>query len=182
MGISDKPGAQGRHPPGTPGRIRTSDQELRRLLLCPLSYGGPSPPRCGTRPSGLLRGAGEGNRTLTASLEGWSSTIELHPPDRPILTRTGDRGTVALISRVSRHTYPRRPHRRHHSGPSIHHRRGRPRSGRERPSDAIIPVQRPYLRLRSAPTSLAHEKPGASGYRAERRPARRRTAGRAGRI
>ena len=25
---------------GTPGRIRTSDQELRRLLLCPLSYGG----------------------------------------------------------------------------------------------------------------------------------------------
>ena len=24
-------------------------------------------------------GAGEGNRTLTASLEGWSSTIELHP-------------------------------------------------------------------------------------------------------
>ena len=24
-------------------------------------------------------GAGEGNRTLTASLEGWNSTIELHP-------------------------------------------------------------------------------------------------------
>ena len=24
-------------------------------------------------------GAGEGNRTLMASLEGWSSTIELHP-------------------------------------------------------------------------------------------------------
>lgn len=24
-------------------------------------------------------GAGEGNRTLTTSLEGWSSTIELHP-------------------------------------------------------------------------------------------------------
>ena len=26
-----------------PGRIRTSDQELRRLLLCPLSYGGSTP-------------------------------------------------------------------------------------------------------------------------------------------
>ena len=25
------------------------------------------------------RGAGDGNRTRTASLEGWSSTIELHP-------------------------------------------------------------------------------------------------------
>jgi hypothetical protein len=24
-------------------------------------------------------GAGEGNRTLTASLEGWNSTVELHP-------------------------------------------------------------------------------------------------------
>ena len=24
-------------------------------------------------------GAGEGNRTLATSLEGWSSTIELHP-------------------------------------------------------------------------------------------------------
>ena len=27
----------------------------------------------------LFGGAGEGNRTLTTSLEGWSSTIELHP-------------------------------------------------------------------------------------------------------
>src|SRR5665213_232588 len=26
-------------------------------------------------------GAGDGNRTHVASLEGWSSTIELHPPD-----------------------------------------------------------------------------------------------------
>ena len=28
-------------------------------------------------------GAGEGDRTLTASLEGWSSTIELHPHSIP---------------------------------------------------------------------------------------------------
>ena len=27
-------------------------------------------------------GAGDGNRTHIASLEGWSSTIELHPPER----------------------------------------------------------------------------------------------------
>ena len=27
----------------------------------------------------FLHGAGEGNRTLTTSLEGWSSTTELHP-------------------------------------------------------------------------------------------------------
>src|SRR5690606_2168327 len=30
--------------------------------------------------------AGEGNRTLTASLEGWSSTIELHPQQASILS------------------------------------------------------------------------------------------------
>lgn len=29
-----------------------------------------------------IQGAGEGNRTLTTSLEGWSSTIELHPRNR----------------------------------------------------------------------------------------------------
>ena len=28
-----------------------------------------------------LSGAGEGNRTLVVSLEGFCSTIELHPPD-----------------------------------------------------------------------------------------------------
>ena len=53
--------------PGAPGGIRTPGQELRRLLLCPLSYGGAQ-----------FR-AGEGNRTLVASLEGWSSASELHP-------------------------------------------------------------------------------------------------------
>lgn len=26
-------------------------------------------------------GAGDGNRTRTASLEGWNSTVELHPQD-----------------------------------------------------------------------------------------------------
>ena len=33
---------------------------------------------------GIDVGAGDGNRTHVASLEGWSSTIELHPqPGRP---------------------------------------------------------------------------------------------------
>jgi hypothetical protein len=31
-------------------------------------------------------GAGEGNRTLMASLEGWNSTIELHPHRAPIIS------------------------------------------------------------------------------------------------
>jgi hypothetical protein len=31
-------------------------------------------------------GAGEGNRTLIASLEGWNSTIELHPLKNQMLT------------------------------------------------------------------------------------------------
>jgi hypothetical protein len=35
--------------------------------------------RCDLRKQGLTRRAGEGNRTPVTSLEGWSSTIELHP-------------------------------------------------------------------------------------------------------
>ena len=34
-----------------------------------------------------LSGAGEGNRTLVVSLEGFCSTIELHPPDEYLLFR-----------------------------------------------------------------------------------------------
>src|ERR1700676_2859840 len=33
------------------------------------------------------RGAGDGNRTRMTSLEGWSSTIELHPRDPPTFAR-----------------------------------------------------------------------------------------------
>ena len=50
-----------------PGGIRTPDRRLRRPLLYPAE---------------LLEhkyGAGDGNRTHATSLEGWSSTIELHP-------------------------------------------------------------------------------------------------------
>jgi hypothetical protein len=42
---------------------------IRSPLLCPLSYGRIPPERR----------AGEGNRTPITSLEGWGSTVELHP-------------------------------------------------------------------------------------------------------
>ena len=67
-------------PRSAPGGIRTPDQELRRLLLCPLSYRGKGPHTRHPVLSASACRAGEGNRTLTTSLEGWGSTIELHPP------------------------------------------------------------------------------------------------------
>src|SRR6266702_2784618 len=36
-----------------------------------------------SEPTGSAAGAGDGNRTHVASLEGWCSTIELHPPGTP---------------------------------------------------------------------------------------------------
>src|SRR5579885_256697 len=44
-------------------------------------------------------GAGDGNRTHVASLEGWSSTIELHPPI--------GRGRASLADPSPRSTAPR---------------------------------------------------------------------------
>ena len=48
-----------------PGGIRTLDPRLRRPLLYPAEL--------------RTHKAGDGNRTHVISLEGWSSTIELHP-------------------------------------------------------------------------------------------------------
>ena len=48
-----------------PGGIRTPDPRLRRPLLYPTEL--------------QTRKAGDGNRTHVSSLEGWCSTIELHP-------------------------------------------------------------------------------------------------------
>ena len=59
---------------GTPEGTRTPGLLLRRQLLYPtelLAHISGTP--------ALLAGAGEGNRTLVSSLEGWCSTIELHP-------------------------------------------------------------------------------------------------------
>ena len=52
---------------GTPGGTRTPDLLLRRQLLYPAEL------------LAHLSGAGDGNRTRVSSLEGWCSTIELHP-------------------------------------------------------------------------------------------------------
>ena len=60
---------------GTPRGIRTPDLLLRRQLLYPAEL--LAHMRC-TR----LYGAGDGNRTHVSSLEGWCSTIELHPHGR----------------------------------------------------------------------------------------------------
>ena len=51
---------------GVPGGIRTPGPLLRRQLLYPTELQ-------------AHIGAGDGNRTHAASLEGWNSTIELHP-------------------------------------------------------------------------------------------------------
>ena len=59
---------------GTPGGTRTPDLLLRRQLLYPAEL------------LAHLNGAGDGNRTRVSSLEGWCSTIELHPQ---VLSRMG---------------------------------------------------------------------------------------------
>ena len=70
------------HHNGEPEEIRTPDTRLRRPLLYPAELQA----HCCCRR--LLRiwvtvkdgyGAGDGNRTHAISLEGWHSTIELHP-------------------------------------------------------------------------------------------------------
>ena len=62
-----------RHLFGAPEEIRTPDTRLRRPLLYPTELQ--------AHVIRLLKksGAGDGNRTHAASLEGWNSTIELHP-------------------------------------------------------------------------------------------------------
>ena len=52
---------------GVPGGTRTPDLLLRRQLLYPAEL------------LAHISGAGDGNRTRVSSLEGWCSTIELHP-------------------------------------------------------------------------------------------------------
>ena len=54
-----------------PEGIRTPDPRLRRPLLYPAELQ--------THSSVCNREAGDGNRTHVSSLEGWCSTIELHP-------------------------------------------------------------------------------------------------------
>ncbi len=64
-----------RHVFGAPEEIRTPDTRLRRPLLYPTEL---QAQMYGYAPQ-KTSGAGDGNRTHAASLEGWNSTIELHP-------------------------------------------------------------------------------------------------------
>ena len=59
---------------GAEDRNRTGTVVSYRRILSPLRL--PVPP-----PRHLRFGAGDGNRTHVTSLEGWGSTIELHPQD-----------------------------------------------------------------------------------------------------
>ena len=59
---------------GTPEGTRTPGLLLRRQLLYPAELLAHI-----LLQSVVKAGAGEGNRTLVSSLEGWCSTIELHP-------------------------------------------------------------------------------------------------------
>ena len=87
--LAQNPHEQCRHfADGVPGGTRTPDLLLRRQLLYPAELqahmnvlSAAHIGFCGEKRncSGLVCGAGEGNRTLVTSLEGWNSTIELHP-------------------------------------------------------------------------------------------------------
>ena len=50
-----------------------------------------------------LYGAGEGNRTLATSLEGWGSTTELHPQKKMERKTRFELATPALARRCSSH-------------------------------------------------------------------------------
>ena len=58
---------------GAPEGIRTPDPRLRRPMLYPTEL------QVHISRAKKVSGAGDGNRTHAASLEGWNSTIELHP-------------------------------------------------------------------------------------------------------
>src|SRR5262249_55926751 len=61
-----------------------------------------TPPARGSRRRAALRaGAGDGNRTHVTSLEGWSSTIELHPHSGRPGPAIGPQGSTSEGQRVS---------------------------------------------------------------------------------
>ncbi len=63
---------------GAPEGIRTPDPRLRRPMLYPTEL------QTRFKLVPVTFGAGDGNRTHAASLEGWNSTIELHPHHRSV--------------------------------------------------------------------------------------------------
>ena len=82
---------------GAPEGIRTPDLLLRRQLLYPAELLAQMSAPC--RKSDRRIGAGDGNRTHAISLEGWSSTIELHPHIHRCLY------SIMMYSLLSTHFY-----------------------------------------------------------------------------
>ena len=87
---------------GAPCWIRTSGLLLRRQLLYPAEL------KAHRKKSAALRcffGAGDGNRTHVTSLEGWNSTIELHPHgiQQRTLYHTAWLLSIALCKKVILH-------------------------------------------------------------------------------
>ena len=70
---------------GAHNRNRTDDLFLTKEVLYRLSYVSETRYCCCFDDACLTVGAGDGNRTHVSSLEGYSSTIELHPPALPKL-------------------------------------------------------------------------------------------------
>src|SRR5476649_2741881 len=58
-----------------------------------------------SKPAANEVGAGDGNRTHVASLEGWCSTIELHPPGTRAL-RNSPPTTTPVFRRIRRRRAP----------------------------------------------------------------------------
>ena len=82
---------------GAPEGIRTPDPRLRRPMLYPTEL----QTHKSLRPSHKF-GAGDGNRTHAASLEGWNSTIELHPHHLSVDNANELYQNVFLLSNVYR--------------------------------------------------------------------------------
>ena len=109
---------------GVPGGTRTPDLLLRRQLLYPAEL---QAHMCYVRVFAafaklfvrmnfsvnryslrrLACGAGEGNRTLVTSLEGWNSTIELHPRKVPFQSELIYHTTFKLFCQGLFQIFPR---------------------------------------------------------------------------
>ena len=80
------------HHYGEPEGSRTPDTRLRRPLLYPTELQAHD---C-IKNRGY-NGAGDGNRTHATSLEGWDSTIELHPHANKISVMLKDFSILAVL-------------------------------------------------------------------------------------
>ena len=91
---------------GAPCWIRTSGLLLRRQLLYPAEL---KAHRKRSAAYCCFSGAGDGNRTHVTSLEGWNSTIELHPHDIQQKTLYHTEGSLSIAEGKKSHFAQKRP-------------------------------------------------------------------------